>query len=63
MLRYHSFYPCHREDAYQHLIDDHDREMFYWVGEFNQYDLYSKSDTKPDAKALMPYHRELVCPS
>lgn len=60
MLRYHSFYPCHREGAYQHLMDDHDREMFYWVREFNKYDLYSKSDTKPDTKALMPYYRELV---
>ncbi len=60
ILRYHSFYPCHREGAYQHLMDAHDREMFFWVREFNKYDLYSKSDTKPDAEALMPYYRELV---
>ncbi|MDR0791733.1 MAG: inositol oxygenase, partial [Chitinophagaceae bacterium] len=41
MLRYHSFYPQHRENAYDHLMDDHDREMFKWVNLFNPYDLYS----------------------
>ena len=28
MLRYHSFYPAHRENAYDYLMNDHDREMF-----------------------------------
>ncbi|MBM3737037.1 MAG: inositol oxygenase [Acidobacteria bacterium] len=60
MLRYHSFYPCHKEGAYQHLMDDHDREMFQWVREFNKYDLYSKSHSKPDTAALMPYYRDLA---
>ncbi len=60
MLRYHSFYPWHQEGAYQHLTDAHDREMLYWVREFNQYDLYSKGDGKPDLQALMPYYRDLV---
>ena len=25
MIRYHSFYPVHREGEYQHLMNDHDR--------------------------------------
>ena len=28
ILRYHSFYSQHKENAYDHLLDDHDREMF-----------------------------------
>lgn len=63
MLRYHSFYPAHREGAYQHLMNDHDREMFYWVREFNQYDLYSKSLQPPDVDALRPYYEELIASS
>ena len=31
MLRYHSFYAWHREGAYDHLLDDHDRAMLKWV--------------------------------
>lgn len=60
MLRYHSFYPWHREGAYEHLMDDHDREMLPWVQKFNPYDLYSKSDTKPSVTELKPYYTELI---
>ena len=60
MLRYHSFYAQHREHAYDHLMDDHDREMFKWVKLFNPYDLYSKNPTPPDWKALKPYYEDLV---
>lgn len=60
IIRYHSFYPCHRENDYQYLMNDHDKRLFYWVKEFNQYDLYSKSDTMPDVKALRPYYEDLV---
>src|SRR5271157_1582932 len=31
MIRYHSFYPAHREGEYQHLMNDHDRAMMEWV--------------------------------
>src|SRR5256886_4583697 len=41
MIRYHSFYAAHREGAYDHLMNDRDREMFQWVRKFNPYDLYS----------------------
>jgi inositol oxygenase len=60
ILRYHSFYPQHRENAYSHLMDSKDREMFEWVKRFNPYDLYSKGHAKPDAAALRPYYDELI---
>lgn len=60
MIRYHSFYPQHRENAYDHLMNDHDHEMFKWVDKFNPYDLYSKVPVAPDAKALRPYYEDLV---
>jgi inositol oxygenase len=60
MIRYHSFYPWHKEGAYQELLDDHDREMFKWVKEFNQFDLYSKADEVPDVQKLKPYYQKLI---
>lgn len=60
MLRYHSFYAQHREHAYDHLMDDHDREMFKWVKLFNPYDLYSKNPNPPDWNELRPYYENLV---
>ncbi len=60
MLRYHSFYAWHREGQYDHLLDDHDRDMLKWVNLFNPYDLYSKCPTPPNWKELKPYYESLV---
>ena len=60
MIRYHSFYAQHRENAYDHLLDDHDREMFDWVRKFNPYDLYSKSPKPPVVSELKPYYEALI---
>lgn len=60
MLRYHSFYPWHREEQYDYLCNDKDRELLAWVRRFNPYDLYTKSHTKPDVKALRPFYDELI---
>jgi inositol oxygenase len=59
-LRYHSFYPWHKENEYDYLANDQDRAMLKWVRAFNRYDLYSKGDGRPDQKALRPYYEELV---
>jgi inositol oxygenase len=59
MLRFHSFYPWHRHGAYEHLTNAQDRAMMEWVLKFNQYDLYSKGNAKPDLKQLKPYYDEL----
>jgi inositol oxygenase len=60
MIRYHSFYPAHREGAYEYLMNDDDRRMFRWVREFNPYDLYSKAKERPDVAALRPYYEGLI---
>lgn len=60
MIRYHSFYPWHREGAYSQLASDKDREMMKWVKEFNKYDLYTKTDVRPDVEALRPYYEDLI---
>jgi len=60
MLRYHSFYPWHREEEYGHLCNDADRRLLASVREFNPYDLYTKSHSKPDAVALRPYYEDLI---
>lgn len=60
IIRYHSFYPAHREGAYQHLMNEKDKEMLPWLQLFSKYDLYSKSEEKIDIESLMPYYRELV---
>jgi inositol oxygenase len=60
MIRYHSFYPWHKEGAYTHLTDEHDREMLRWVKAFNPYDLYSKSPVRPDVAKLRPYYEDLI---
>ena len=60
ILRYHSFYAQHKEDAYTHLMDDHDHQMFEWVKKFNPYDLYSKADEPPNVAELRPFYKDLA---
>lgn len=60
IIRYHSFYACHRERDYEYLMNDEDREMFEWVRQFNPYDLYTKTHSRPNLDALLPYYERLV---
>jgi len=60
MIRYHSFYPGHREGEYQDLMTDRDRELFRWVKKFSPFDLYSKSAQRPNVDELRPYCEELI---
>jgi inositol oxygenase len=60
MIRYHSFYPWHNEGAYTHLTNSKDQAHLKDVLEFNRYDLYTKTDERPDVTALEPYYRELI---
>lgn len=52
MIRYHSFYPWHKEGAYRELMNEKDHEMLKAVKAFNPYDLYSKSDGIPSVEEL-----------
>jgi inositol oxygenase len=60
MIRYHSFYPAHRERQYTHLMNDRDHHLFEWVRKFNPYDLYSKGHEPPDVKNLKPFYQALI---
>ncbi|THH09664.1 hypothetical protein EW145_g1852 [Phellinidium pouzarii] len=60
MIRYHSFYPWHRENAYAHLTSEKDAKTLEAVHAFNPYDLYSKNDETCDVARLQPYYEDLI---
>ncbi|KAI9569809.1 DUF706-domain-containing protein [Boletus coccyginus] len=60
MIRYHSFYPWHREGAYAHLTNAKDAKALEAVRVFNPYDLYSKCDKSVNAEELRPYYENLI---
>jgi inositol oxygenase len=60
MIRYHSFYPWHREGAYMHLTNEKDLRYLEAVRAFNPYDLYSKSEEPCDVEGLRPYYQGLI---
>jgi len=60
MIRYHSFYPWHKEGEYTHLLSENDAETKRWVLLFNEYDLYTKSGALPDVEKLVPYYKSLI---
>jgi inositol oxygenase len=60
MIRYHSFYPAHKEGEYDYLMNDEDRAMFKWVKAFNPYDLYTKSSQRPNLQELRPFYDDLI---
>jgi len=60
IIRYHSFYAQHQDNAYAHLMNEKDVAMFEWVKKFNPYDLYSKSPVAPNVAALRPYYEKLI---
>ncbi|VEU22928.1 DEKNAAC104239 [Brettanomyces naardenensis] len=60
MIRYHSFYPWHREGAYKYLMKPEDAEMLKVVQTFNPYDLYSKSEVRYRVEELKPYYLDLI---
>ncbi|KAG5641017.1 hypothetical protein DXG03_006370 [Asterophora parasitica] len=60
MIRYHSFYPWHREGAYSHLTNAKDEKLLAAVQAFNPYDLYSKTDAPCNVEELRPYYEGLI---
>jgi inositol oxygenase len=59
IIRYHSFYPGHREGAYAHLMNAEDRKYFAAVRAFNPYDLYTKAAERPDVDELRAFYEAL----
>jgi inositol oxygenase len=60
MLRFHSCYPLHTHRAYDRFLAPGDEKLIEAVLDFNQFDLYSKSDSRPDLNALWPYYQSLI---
>ncbi|KAH9836310.1 myo-inositol oxygenase [Rhodofomes roseus] len=60
MIRYHSFYPWHREGAYSYLTNASDERALAAVKAFNPYDLYSKSDDPVVPEKVKPYYDALI---
>ncbi|OBA21358.1 DUF706-domain-containing protein [Metschnikowia bicuspidata var. bicuspidata NRRL YB-4993] len=60
MIRYHSFYPWHHENAYKYLMNDEDVQLLEAVRSFNKYDLYSKADDCYNVEDIKPYYKELI---
>jgi inositol oxygenase len=61
MIRFHSFYPWHRERAYTHLTTKEDEEeLLPWVLKFNECDLYSKAFEKLDPAKYKPYYEKVI---
>ncbi|KAI4350760.1 hypothetical protein L6164_005181 [Bauhinia variegata] len=60
IIRYHSFYPLHKEGAYTHLMNQEDVENLKWLKIFNKYDLYSKSKVQVDVEKVKPYYQSLI---
>ncbi|CAL1388019.1 unnamed protein product [Linum trigynum] len=60
IIRYHSFYPLHKGEAYRYLMNDEDRENLKWLNIFNKYDLYSKSKVPINVEEVKPYYQSLI---
>ncbi len=62
IIRYHSFYPWHRDGAYKYLISDKDnKELLPILKKFSHYDLYSKTDDVPDCEKLWEDYYAPLC--
>ncbi|PVG01334.1 DUF706-domain-containing protein, partial [Serendipita vermifera] len=60
MIRFHSFYPWHRENAYSQFMQPSDHELLKAVREFNPYDLYTKADEPVDVDSVKDYYQGLI---
>ena len=52
--------PLHSCGEYKNLLEPGDEELLEWVREFNQFDLYTKADEKPNIVELWPYYQRLI---
>lgn len=60
MIRYHSFYPWHTGGSYQRLMSEKDKKYKEWITDFNQYDLYSKSDKVFELEEVKDYYQPIA---
>ena len=60
IIRYHSFYPWHKESEYSQFMNDKDYDTLKNVLEFNQFDLYSKEDDIHISNDVKQYYDNLL---
>jgi len=60
IIRYHSFYPWHKESEYSQFMNDKDHVTLRNVLEFNQFDLYSKEDDIHISNDVKIYYDNLL---
>jgi inositol oxygenase len=60
LIRYHSFYPWHKEGAYDHLASKKDFELLPLLKEFSNSDLYSKCETDLTRPEIEKYYKSLI---
>lgn len=60
IIRFHSLYAYHDKSSYQYFMSSKDREMLPWLKLFNQYDLYTKSDTLNKLSDVKYYYTGLL---
>lgn len=56
MIRYHSFYPWHNGGSYSQFETAKDLQYKEWILDFNQYDLYTKSQKVYDLEDVKDYY-------
>ena len=60
MIRYHSFYPWHSGGSYKRLLNEKDEQYLEWIRDFNQYDLYTKSNKTYDLQEVRDYYQPIA---
>jgi len=60
IIRFHSFYPWHKEGAYQYFMNDDDKITLNWTKVFSSMDLYTKDAPIPDIESLRVYYTNLI---
>ena len=60
VIRFHSFYPWHSKGEYQELMTKEDSEILKDVKKFNEFDLYSKEDSKHISYDIKKYYDDLL---
>jgi inositol oxygenase len=60
ILRFHSFVPWFKHDAYTIFENEIDKENKEWVKIFAPFDLYSKSHDIIDIEQVKPYYQKLI---
>lgn len=62
IIRYHSFYALHKDNAYQYFMTEYDnKKIIPFLKKFSKYDLYSKEDDIPDCDFLWESYYSTLC--